>query len=374
MNPHIQFMDPSGKVLLEKILEGFPQKIGRAPENDISVPHPSISRFHCRIELRNGKIWLVDLDSVNGIRFQNERVKEMPMVGSLDFKLGEIRVLFRGSLIEATGASDTMEATRVVGSGKQVEPASGINSIQASSEQKISQFTLSNISKSGSSLSGLTMKVPSPQVPGSEDATVVRRPVKPVALPGTPLGSLPELKKPGTGFEDSTQTSFQLRSGASAKNLKDVAKDAEKSGTPEGAYSGLSSEGEAASGIWSFLKALRGLQESGEVSLPWFKKSWSVGIWIGAGFLFAFALSWWGRHPTATNSSSSTTSSIKIAPAISNSNPSRAEVPGEDSLRRHSGNSSRFWSRSGSQAESLEKFLERIGRDSLDSRAGGNEP
>ncbi|MEI7972963.1 MAG: FHA domain-containing protein [Bdellovibrio sp.] len=376
MNPHIQFMDPTGKVLLEKNLENFPLKIGRAPENDISVNHPSISRFHCRIEIRNGKIWLVDLDSVNGIRVQNERLKEMPLVGSLDFKLGEIRVLFRGSLAEA---SETMEATRIVGNGARVEPPSGLVSGLASSDEKTARFTLSNVSTSGSSASPLNVKIPSPQLPSSEEATVVRRPAKPVPMPGT----LPELKKPGTGFEDSTQTSFQLRSGAPSRNPKDGVGADSKSASPAKASVSVDSEEDSASGVSGFLQALRGTfsgfslgrsKGKGGASSPWFKSAWSMGIWIGAGFLFAFALSWWDRTSelrflTKPTTKLSTKSSGKLPGTDAST-----DTSGESVLPRSAGDSSSFWSRSGTQAESLEKFLEQVSRRFLDSRAAENEP
>src|SRR5262245_28089484 len=39
--------------------------VGRAPDCDVRLPHPSVSRYHARLERREGGLSLTDLGSVN---------------------------------------------------------------------------------------------------------------------------------------------------------------------------------------------------------------------------------------------------------------------------------------------------------------------
>ena len=42
--------------------------IGRTEGNDLVLNHPSVSRKHARIEARDGRWWIVDLKSTNGVK------------------------------------------------------------------------------------------------------------------------------------------------------------------------------------------------------------------------------------------------------------------------------------------------------------------
>src|SRR5262245_52718408 len=48
--------------------------IGRAPDCDIHLPHPSVSRYHARIERRPDGLYLNDLSSVNGVWLSGQRI------------------------------------------------------------------------------------------------------------------------------------------------------------------------------------------------------------------------------------------------------------------------------------------------------------
>ena len=48
--------------------------IGRSPDNDVVLPHPSISRRHCRICKRNRSLYIEDLKSINGVSLNNRRI------------------------------------------------------------------------------------------------------------------------------------------------------------------------------------------------------------------------------------------------------------------------------------------------------------
>jgi pSer/pThr/pTyr-binding forkhead associated (FHA) protein len=41
--------------------------IGRAPESDLRIDDPSVSRRHAELRYRNGQVQLVDLGSTNGV-------------------------------------------------------------------------------------------------------------------------------------------------------------------------------------------------------------------------------------------------------------------------------------------------------------------
>lgn len=70
-------------------------KIGRAEENDVVLKDDGISRFHARLLLDNGSLWLQDAGSrngvfVNGVRVtghQALRVDDTIKVGSHEFNV-----------------------------------------------------------------------------------------------------------------------------------------------------------------------------------------------------------------------------------------------------------------------------------------------
>jgi ABC-type multidrug transport system ATPase subunit len=50
--------------------------VGRAPDCDVCLPHPSVSRYHARFERRDGSLYLADLGSVNGVWLNGRRLAE----------------------------------------------------------------------------------------------------------------------------------------------------------------------------------------------------------------------------------------------------------------------------------------------------------
>jgi len=59
--------------------------IGRAQTCDIAIGHKSISRRHMRIEMRDGKFFVEDLGSQNGVKIHGKRIKKQT-----EFKPGEL--------------------------------------------------------------------------------------------------------------------------------------------------------------------------------------------------------------------------------------------------------------------------------------------
>ena len=54
--------------------------LGRASESDIAIPDPLLSRAHCRFEMRDGYLWVVDLDSANETLVNDISVKEQRLM------------------------------------------------------------------------------------------------------------------------------------------------------------------------------------------------------------------------------------------------------------------------------------------------------
>lgn len=49
-------------------------RIGRHPYNDLSLPDPAVSRYHCWIVRRGGEYWIEDLASANGTYVDGRRI------------------------------------------------------------------------------------------------------------------------------------------------------------------------------------------------------------------------------------------------------------------------------------------------------------
>jgi Mg-chelatase subunit ChlD len=66
--------------------------LGRGEDNDIVIPHPSISRSHARLARRDGSFLLTDLNSTNGSYVNNQQVQGSAVVGNgNEVRLGDIR-------------------------------------------------------------------------------------------------------------------------------------------------------------------------------------------------------------------------------------------------------------------------------------------
>jgi len=67
-----------------------PTTIGRGADNTITVPDPTVSRYHAKLSFQDGT-WIVeDLGSANGITLEGKRVEKSVLKPGDTFKLGEI--------------------------------------------------------------------------------------------------------------------------------------------------------------------------------------------------------------------------------------------------------------------------------------------
>ncbi len=64
-------------------------RIGSAPENDVVLTAPGVSRHHAELHLEDGRLRLLDLDSTNGTWIGATRVKEAWLSPGVSFRIGE---------------------------------------------------------------------------------------------------------------------------------------------------------------------------------------------------------------------------------------------------------------------------------------------
>ncbi len=97
--PHearLSLLQPMDPVPAEYSLLKDEVSLGRGEDNDVVIPHPSVSRAHARLMRRNGLYELTDLNSTNGTF-----VNEQPVHGSVrvnsgnQVRLGDVRFVLR---------------------------------------------------------------------------------------------------------------------------------------------------------------------------------------------------------------------------------------------------------------------------------------
>lgn len=74
-------------------------RVGRHPDCDFMIEHPTISSIHCEIVLQNDGVLLRDLESTNGTFVNNEQVREVRLEPGQTVRLGDVELL-----VESTDA------------------------------------------------------------------------------------------------------------------------------------------------------------------------------------------------------------------------------------------------------------------------------
>jgi ABC transport system ATP-binding/permease protein len=106
--------------------------LGRDPQNDTTIQHPSVSRFHATIERRKGSFILQDLNSTNGT-FVNEKAIDKPWILRVGdrIRIGPCRFLLNvDETLQGTNEAgnlrlDALNLHKVV--GKNVDLLDGIS-------------------------------------------------------------------------------------------------------------------------------------------------------------------------------------------------------------------------------------------------------
>ena len=89
--------------------------IGRSSECDLVLRHPSVSRHHCTITVREGAMTMLDEGSSNGTYLNGKRVAQSSLVAGDVLSLGCFEVEVRSNDMMASTEQDLdMEGTRVV--------------------------------------------------------------------------------------------------------------------------------------------------------------------------------------------------------------------------------------------------------------------
>jgi hypothetical protein len=68
-------------------------RVGRHPDNDFRIEHPTISSVHCELVLQEGGVLLRDMESTNGTFVNGEAVREMKLSPGQMVRLGDVELL-----------------------------------------------------------------------------------------------------------------------------------------------------------------------------------------------------------------------------------------------------------------------------------------
>ena len=74
-------------------------RVGRNPDGEIYIEHPTISSLHCELALTNDGVYVRDCDSTNGTFVNGERVVEVWLDPGQTLKLGDVE--FAGGIHRA---------------------------------------------------------------------------------------------------------------------------------------------------------------------------------------------------------------------------------------------------------------------------------
>jgi adenylate cyclase len=78
-------------------LRGEDLLIGRTEGNDLVLNHPSVSRRHARIELRDERWWIIDLNSTNGVKVNGSLIDEMAVANGQVILVGSVQLEVRST-------------------------------------------------------------------------------------------------------------------------------------------------------------------------------------------------------------------------------------------------------------------------------------
>jgi pSer/pThr/pTyr-binding forkhead associated (FHA) protein len=90
-------------------------RIGRRPDLELPLPYPALSGLHARLLRADGRWQIEDLGSTNGTRVDGERLtphQPRPIAPGAQIKLGQITLVFDGTVGEIAGAERTATIAR----------------------------------------------------------------------------------------------------------------------------------------------------------------------------------------------------------------------------------------------------------------------
>jgi hypothetical protein len=94
--PRLQTLNPIAPIASEYAVLKDEVSLGRGEDNDIVIPHASVSRTHARLLKRNGAYELTDLNSTNGSFVDDQQIRGSTVVSNgSQVRLGDIRFVLR---------------------------------------------------------------------------------------------------------------------------------------------------------------------------------------------------------------------------------------------------------------------------------------
>lgn len=69
--------------------------IGRAEDADICIPDANLSRYHAKLERRGNSVWIMDLDSTNGVYLNDLRIHAAQLFSTDMVTIGEVLLYLR---------------------------------------------------------------------------------------------------------------------------------------------------------------------------------------------------------------------------------------------------------------------------------------
>jgi transcriptional regulator with GAF, ATPase, and Fis domain len=167
-------------------------RIGRSPDNEVTVPDPKCSRHHCELYHHAGEWILRDLDSKNGLTVDGSRIRgDWPMEPGQSIQIGECRLQFTRRPTEDESVTATVDGAGYViverktgtqfdsaptAAGRTLTPQPFIELIQlgrglndAADIQVLAQRALAGLLRVTSADRGLLLLTPSDSIPVTEE-------------------------------------------------------------------------------------------------------------------------------------------------------------------------------------------------------------
>ncbi len=155
------------------LITSLPFHIGRTSSNDLSIPLPSVSAHHADIYSEEGKYWIKDLGSCNGVILSGKNVQTACLKHRDEIKIGKQTLIFlypeteRFYLMFLGGKQDGekifLSPSRILKIGRQSScdiplEENGVSKQHASIEYKDGKYILKDLqSKNGTFFNGLTV-------------------------------------------------------------------------------------------------------------------------------------------------------------------------------------------------------------------------
>src|SRR5262245_58776920 len=104
-------------------------RIGRGDDNDFTIPHPSVSTWHCEIVLDGTGALFRDLDSTNGSCVDRARVTEARLQSGQQLRVGSVDVVVEAASGAASSGATAppLDPAIKLPRPPQTQPASGLH-------------------------------------------------------------------------------------------------------------------------------------------------------------------------------------------------------------------------------------------------------